>query len=272
MMDCSEVRKTLWPADELRVSDDQVEAALGHAERCPACRNFIEEDRRLAEFIRDAVRREPAPRELRERLYTALARERAGTVPRRSPLRRKRELIAAVVLIAGVASASGYWLASRGQSAMAATAFAEDYLRRVVEQEQLNSADRAEIATFFARELGVAMPPPNVPNFEIQRAAICLMNGHRGGVVEYAAEGSQLTYYLLPKSDESPDKTRRLASIQAGGATVTAPAVAEERGLGVATWWDGDHQHALVGSLSERELRRLAPLFACPAARSVAGP
>jgi len=272
MMDCTEVRRTLWPADELRVSDDQVEAALGHAEQCPACRDFIEEDRRLAEFIRDAIQREPAPRELRERLYTALARERAGTVPGRSPLRRKRELIAAVVLIAGVASASGYWLASRGQSEMAATAFAEDYLRRVVEQEQLSSADRTEIAAFFARELGVAMPPPNVPNFEIRRATICLMNGHRGGVVEYAAEGNHLTFYLLPKSNESPGGVRRLASIQADGGTVTAPAVAEERGLGVATWWDDEHQHALVGSLSERELKRLAPLFSCPSARSAAGP
>ena len=272
MKDCKEVRNVLWPADVLRVSDDQVQAAIEHAENCPTCWKFLEEDRRVAEFIRETVPRVCAPRELRERLYTALARERAGAVPVRSRLRRTREVLAAFVMIASLAVASGYWLASRSQPATAATAFAEDYLRRVVEQEELNSADRAEIASFFARELGVAMPPPEVPGFEIQRATICLMNGRRGGVVEYAGAGKQLTYYLLPNAENSEGETRRFGSVQKDGATSASPAVAEERGLGVATWWDDEHQHALVGSLPERELKRLAPLFACPAARSLAGP
>jgi len=272
MKDCKEVRNVLWPADVLRVSDDQVQEAIEHAENCPTCREFLEEDRRVAEFIRDTVPRVCAPQELRERLYTALARERAGAVPIRSRLRRKREVLAMAAMIAVIAVASGYWLASRNQPAAAATAFAEDYLRRVVEQEELNSSDRTEIASFFARELGVAMPPPEVPEFEIQRATICLMNGRRGGVVEYVGAGKQLTYYLLPSVDDSQAEPRSFASLQENGATSATPALAEEHGLGVATWWDDEHQHALVGSLPERELKRLAPLFACPAARSLAGP
>jgi anti-sigma factor RsiW len=256
----------------LRVSDDQVQAAIEHAESCPACREFLEEDRRVAEFIRDAVPRVCAPRELRERLYTALARERADAVPTRPRMRRKREMLAAAAVIAAVAVASGYWLASRNQPATAATAFAEDYLRRVVEQEELNSSDRTEIAAFFARELGVAMPPPEVPGLEIQRATICLMNGRRGGVVEYTGVDKQLTYYLLPGDEGSKTEPRSFASLQETSASNTAPALAEERGLGVATWWDDEHQHAWLGSLPERELKRLAPLFACPAKRSLAGP
>jgi hypothetical protein len=272
MKDCREVRSVLWPADVLRVSDDQVQAAIEHAENCPTCQQFLEEDRRVAEFIRDSVPRVCAPQELRERLYTALARERAGAVPVQSRLRRNREVLAAAAVVAVVAVASSFWLASRTQPAAAATAFAEDYLRRVVEQEELNSSDRTEIASFFARELGVAMPPPEVPELEIQRATICLMNGRRGGVVEYAGAGKQLTYYLLPSEESTQAEPRSFASRQEDSATSTAPALAEERGLGVATWWDDEHQHALVGSLPERELKRLAPLFACPAARSLAGP
>ena len=37
--------------------------------------------------------------------------------------------------------------------------------------------------------------------------------------------------------------------------------VGRERGQGVATWWDGEHQHALVGELSEDELQRLVLLL-----------
>ncbi len=272
MMDCREVRNVLWPADVLRIGDDEVQAAIEHAEDCQTCRDFLEEDRRVAKFIRDNVPRVRAPRELRERLYTALARERAGTAPRQRWPRSKRGVVLLATVIAGVAMASGYWVVSRSQPATAATAFAEDYLRRVVEQEELSSSDGSEIASFFARELGVAMPPPQIPDLEIQRASICLMNGRRGGVVEYAGGGTHLTYYLLPGAGNPVTGPRTLVSRRQTGASSASPAVAEERGLGVATWWDDEHQHALVGSLSERELKRLTPLFACPATRSLAGP
>ncbi|KPK62253.1 MAG: hypothetical protein AMS21_07870, partial [Gemmatimonas sp. SG8_38_2] len=81
-----------------------------------------------------------------------------------------------------------------------------------------------------------------------------------------------LTYYLLPGVQDPGGEQRRLASLPESGASSASPAIAEERGVGVATWWDDEHQHALVGGLPERELKRLAPLFACPAARTLAGP
>lgn len=267
MMDCKEVRKVLWPADVLRVSDDEVEAALQHAENCSSCEKFLEEDRRMAQFVRESVPRVHAPRELRERLYTVLARERAGVVPSRQAGRRKRRLLAvsSLAVVALVLASAGHWLIGRGQSAAAATAFAEDYLRRVVEQEELRTADPQQIASFFARELGVAMPPPQIPDFEVQRATICLMNGRRGGVVEYEGKGRHLTYYLLPLGEGAETEPAGLKDFQVGDATYAAPALAREQGLGVATWWDGKHQHALVGDLPSQELKRLAPLFACPA-------
>lgn len=253
-MNCREVRRTLWPADALRISDDAVEQALEHAKDCSSCRHFLEQDRRIAELVRGAVPRVSAPRELRERLYTALARERAGRAPIATRARRRPwTLVAAVVVTFSVASL-GYWQTRRVEvSESAATAFAEDYLRRVVEQEELRGGDRPAIAAFFARELGVSVSPPDVPEFILRRATICLMNGHRGGVVEYESRGRHFSYYLIPLSGAEAERARRQAPI--------APALAEERGLSVATWWDGQHQHALVGNLSAKELSRLAPLF-----------
>jgi hypothetical protein len=113
----------------------------------------------------------------------------------------------------------------------------------------------------------VAMPSPEVPGFEVQRATICLMNGQRGGVVEYENRGRHLTYYLVPGNDEGGDGSARRTAARTDRATIRAPALAREQGLGVATWWDGKHQHALVGNLPHQELRRLAPLFACPSSR-----
>jgi hypothetical protein len=251
----------------LRVSDAEVEAALAHAEQCPACQSFLEEDRLVAQMVRDHVPRVRAPRELRERLYTALARERAGSAPAdvaRSGRSRSKLALAALVLGGLVIGAVGQHLASRRVGASPAEEFAEDYLRRVVEEDELRTADRQEIASFFARELGVAMPPPDVRDFQVERATICLMNGRRGGVVEYNGQGRRLTYYLLPYVGGAAEPAQ-VAGGGAGRATFGAPALAEERGLGVATWWDDKHQHALVGDFSAQELRRLTPLFACPA-------
>jgi anti-sigma factor RsiW len=268
MVDCVEARRILWPADGLRVGDAEVEAALAHAEVCVSCSDFLEEDRRVARLIRDSVPRVRAPRELRERLYTALARERAG--PRASPevgRRVRRPWAVAAVLVAGLAlGLAGSWLAGGSRRAPMASAFAEDYLRRVVEQDELLTADRQQIASFFARELGVATPPPTVPEFELQRATICLMNGRRGGVVEYESRGRQLSYYIIPHAGKATVESSGVdASTIEGGSS--EPGLSSERGLGVATWWDNGHQHALVGNLPAEELKRLAPLFACPSSR-----
>ncbi len=254
-MDCHEARETLWPSDALRISDEAVERALDHARVCAACGHFLDQDRSVAQLVREAVPRVRAPRELRERLYTALARERAGRSPtRRGPWRRPLVVAAAIVLAVSAASI-GYWQVSRESSSRsAATAFAEDYLRRVVEQDELRGGDRQAIASFFARELGVSMSPPEVPEFILRRAMICLMNGHRGAVVEYESRGRHFSYYLIPLSAEQVARARHDSP--------DTPTLAEERGLSIATWRDGRHQHALVGNLSAQELGRLTPLFA----------
>ncbi len=270
-MDCIEVRRTLWPADLLRVSDAETEAALAHAENCRSCSRFLEGDRRLAQLIRDSVPRAKAPAALRERLYTALARERAGDVvagrtPReRSASPRTWQLAVAVLLLLGLgAAAMGRWLGTTGptggEASSPAAAFAEDYLRRVMEREELRSGDAGAVAAFFVRELGVAMSPPQVPGFQLRRASICLMNGRRGGMVEYERDGQELSYYLIPHRAATvvgaPGLDARRVQIGEPGSSL-----ASERGLSVVTWWSGGHQHALVASLPPSELEDLAPLF-----------
>lgn len=265
-MDCREVFRILWPADALRLGDEEVAAALEHAADCEKCSAFLEEDRRIAEFVRESVPRVRAPRDLRERLFTALARERAGAAA--APLRgrrTRRSLAVATLVLAGLGvGVFGHWVAVRVQRpTSAAAAFAEDYLRRIVEQETLESSDPQQIAAFFARELGEAMSPPRLPDFELRRALICMLNGHRGGVVEYRSAGLHLSHYLVPLAENPLSQPADLDVRNFEDGMLPPAALANEQGLAVATWWDGRHQHALVGNLPAEKLRRLAPLFSC---------
>jgi len=263
---CREAREILWPADDPRISDDQVEAALRHAENCPHCGKFLLADRRIAELIRASVPRVSAPRELRERLYTSLARERAGSARQWPHSTGRRWIVASLVLVGLTLAVGGYWLAQPSGASSPVTAFAEDYLRRMVEQESIETDDRDEVAAFFARELGQAMPPPQVPGFAVQRAVICLLGGRRGGVVEYQGAAGQLTYYVIPLAeDASPGRPGGVHTKHVDDAYGVTQAARD--GLGVATWWDGEHQHALVGVYPLQRLRHLAPLFACPTSR-----
>ena len=266
-MKCAEVRQTLWPADELRIGDELVEAALLHAERCATCRDFLEQDRQIAELIRQSVPRASAPRELRERLFTVLARERAGLgrVPHRVRVSGGRRWmgLASMALVAFAAGGTTY-LMSRPprQPLSAADAFAHDYLRRVVEQESMQGTED-EIAIFFAKELGIALQPPSIPGMQVERAIICLLGGRRGGVVEYSGEGKRLSFYLIPIGDDPVTEPEDL-EVDAVGDNMNVTTTISESGLSVATWRDGRHHHALVGDLDVVELRVLADRYYCP--------
>jgi hypothetical protein len=260
MSDCHETQRVLWPADIMRVSDAKIEAALRHAEDCDDCRWFLEQDRRVAQLIRDALPRVCASRELRERLYTALARERSGTAGRPGRRWSRAARVAAVVAAGAALGTSGHWLLER-QADPATSGFAEDYLRRVVEQEALASSDPQQIAGFFARELGVSMLPPEVPGYLPRRATICLMNGLRGGVVEYRAPGKHFSYYIIPRQAEMLAARGRPNARLVDRQISWPPIMGRESGLSVATWWDGEHQHAVVGDLPEAELEQVVLLL-----------
>lgn len=266
-IDCREARRALWPGDSLRLSDERVEAALAHADECESCSGFLDRDRRVAALVRDSMPRTEAPRELRERLYTALARERAGETGRSKWRGRGAWKVATALFLGGLALAgAGRWLIGHGDARSPASAFAEDYLRRAVEQDVLVTSDRERVGAFFARELGISAQPPRLPGYEVKRAVICLMNGRRGGVVEYTSGGKSLSYYVLPDEGDGTGLPHEFDArrIEWGSERPTAAAA---RGLGVATWRDGEHQHALVGNLSPETLEEIAALFATPAIR-----
>ncbi len=122
----------------------------------------------------------------------------------------------------------------------------------------MRSADRAEIAQFFDRQLGEGMTPPEIPGFEIDRALICLLNGRRGGVVEYHRQDRHLAHYVVPVSDDPVAAASGLDVREVAGELGALPHRHGGTGLVVATWWDGVHQHALVGNLTSAELRELA--------------
>lgn len=251
MSDCFETRAALWPPERPRLADSAVAEARRHIDGCAECQAYFAQDRTLLECY-DRIRTTRAPRHVRERVFDTLARERAGgglAQPHRDVAGRRRwgtPSVAAAALIMSVlggAFALGSSRAVTDDDAM----FVEDYLRRAVGADHIESSDPAEVTRFLTRELGQAFVPLRSEDLEIERAEICLLEGRRGAMIVYKRHGQVISHYVVPSNegvDRAPIRGRDL------GTGTGAPSV--------ITWASPDLEQALVGEVSAEALMALA--------------
>jgi hypothetical protein len=245
-MSCGEARRLLWPDAGPRAVTAEIEVAEGHLAGCEECRIFREEMRRLARLTHDRAPRPHAPLAVRDRLFNTVARARTGSSASRHPgLGRWAALAALIALALGLAVVWG----SRGAARSDPLAgFAEDHIR-ATRGDGIVSGDSAVVARWLASRLPFAMDVPSLPNLELRGARLCIMDGRRGGVVEYSAEGRSVSYFVVPvwPAPATPPRPGELRLVS-------------REGYHVAAWGEPGLVHALVGDLPEAALVQLARL------------
>ena len=246
-MSCGRARRLLWPDAGPREATADIMAAREHADRCPDCRCFLEDMRRIGEGIRKAVPRPPAPVEVRDRLFRSIAQARTRSAGAKVGAWRRR-------IGAGLAAAlllSGGWLGWRavaGPSPLrpdALGAIAEDHLR-AQRKAGMISSDSAEVAGWLRERLPFGVEVPLFPGARLAGARLLLVGGQTGAVVEYAMPEGLLSYYILP-----------------GGGTDAAAEprqvrIASRAGYRIASWDDAGLTHALIAPLPVPKLVELA--------------
>jgi anti-sigma factor RsiW len=251
-VNCSEARHALWPPERPRLAEAEVLEARRHVQGCAACESYFAQDRVLLEAF-DRASQERAPQILRERVFDALARERArglGLRPTR-PTRQvsRRWILAAAASVAGLlAGGSVVFLRSVTESPNDGGLFAEDYLRRAVAQEKLVSSDAAEISRFLTRELGRPIMPLQLAGLHLASAEVCLIEGRRGAMIQYIENGRKISHYLIPQ-EGTPARDPALSSTFGTGG-IGGPAL--------ITWATPEIEQALVGEAPQARLMELA--------------
>lgn len=254
-VDCHAAREALWPPEKPRLCDPEVVAAREHFDGCPACQEFLAQDRSLLGLYA-RLREECAPQDVRERVFDELSRarwdqlaqEQVEAAPPASRLTRRRLVLGLSTMVILVAVS----LPGRGPSEAPApdeaAMFVEDYLRRAVGEEHIESGDPEEIVRFLTRELGMALRPLELQGLELKKAEICLFQGRRGALIVYEKDGASIAHYLVPGAQSG----RR------------APRVSTDRdddlanGMPVVTWSTETIEQALVGEVDPQFLLRLA--------------
>jgi len=246
-MTCGRARRLLWPDGGPRAVTAEIVAAREHAGGCAGCRQFLEDMRRLAGNIRQAVPRPEAPVEVRDRLFKAIARARIDGAPGATSRRRRLWAgIAAAVLLAGGTWAGLSTVSGRGHLPPdPLRAIVEDHLR-AQRQTGLASSDSLELALWLAERVPFRVAIPLFPEARMTGARLLLANGQSAAVVDYLIGGRPLSYYVVPVS-------RATASDSVGGVRVTS-----RTGYRIAAWEDGGLTHALVAGLPATKLVELA--------------
>ena len=246
-MSCGRTRRLLWPDAGPREATGEIMAAREHAYRCPECRRFLEDMRRLGDGIREAAPRPPAPMQVRDRLFRSVARARTAGTGRTANRRRWW-------LGAGLAAAlllGGSWLGWRAASQSwplwpdALGAIAEDHLQ-AERGAGLSSSDSVEVAGWLRQRLPFAVEVPLFPGARLRGARLLLLGGQSGAVVEYVLTGRPLSYYILPGAETGAAAEPRRVR------------VASRAGYRIAAWEDAGLTHALIASLPGPKLVELA--------------
>ncbi|MEX2468072.1 MAG: hypothetical protein WD995_14265 [Gemmatimonadota bacterium] len=237
----------------------EVEAAREHVRKCSECTRYFAQDRAVLDAghrLRDV--RAPLP--VRTRVFEALAqaRQRPARGEHAEPSVPHRPARSAMWAVGGGAVAmlvllAGLMLGPRllqdaeprmevAEASGSDAAFVEDYLRRAVGEDYLETSDPEEIARFLRRELGLHSRALTLAGLVPRRVEICLLEGRRGAMVVYRLDGRSVTHYLVPKKAEPQ-----------------APRVAQEHGsLAVVTWSTDSLEEALVGEMPSDQLLELA--------------
>lgn len=255
--DCRSVREGLWPPERPRLAGEWVVEARLHVDRCPACRDYFEQDRALLE-VYDRLRGIEAPPRVREKVFDVLAGERTGSSEPpsrarggegRSGLPRWSRFGAAGAIAAGALAAVLLATDPPEAPGRGSAMFVEDYLRRAVSHDRITTSDPGEVRRFLARELGMSLSPLRIAGLELAGAEICLLEGRRGAMIRYRTGGEVVSHYIVPRQ---------------GGET-RAPAVAEPSpgprggaGPAVVVWSGARVEQALVGPLPAARLLELA--------------
>lgn len=254
---CERALELVWTAgDSAREhADDALERAdtpelveaRRHLSACAPCRAFLRRDGVLAARIRDLrlCGATPCPDTVRASVECELEEDPSLVARFRQQRRRwpawaegAVAAAAAAVLIAG-----GLALSETLQRDLPDEVFVEDFRRTALPEIARQNVPPEDVEAFYRAQFG-GEGPTFMLDAPVTKVAVCNLEGRMGAMVEYDWSGERVVFYQVPR----PEEGGRPAGLRTGA----------EGELNVARWGDAAYDYALIASLPQEELARLA--------------
>ncbi len=243
-MTCEEALDEIEKEAGPRLCADRLAEAHAHVASCPRCAAVLRERGVAVE----PARSKRAPASLHARVLDTIEAQdhhdqrirwlRRGSVP-------------AVMMAVAVA------LVAMAPEGPTPEPYVEDQLRRAPLPTLEAPSQRADGASFVARELGVSFTASEMPFLRLVAAEICILRGRRAAMLTYEIEGGTVAHYV---------------HVSHGGER--SPEFMEPRegdGPTVVGWASDDLEHALVSHDAGPELVLAAARRAYEGGREGAG-
>lgn len=271
MMRCAEMQSQRFFYLDHELAEEERAEFERHLKICPACRDRVDEDRRLRERLRANRPLYPAREEFRARLLAWL--ERAETEPSSCPVLEKRSgagpitprrhalllALAATILL----SVSLTWTAARLPWPQHVPAASTSFALMAVETHQrhlrgalpldLVSDEPARVRAWFDDKVDFPLALPSYPetggqakSYRLKGARLIGFNNHDAVFVAYEMGAMPISLLVLRQEDASPSGSERIVS---RGLVFHYQAVG---GYKVITWSDRGLTYALVSAFEGR--------------------
>jgi len=254
MMECGDARRILLEKEAPQPLSGDVRRAEDHVAACPDCRGFLSDMRATARGLHRCGQTLAPGKEVRDRLFQRLARERVGASPRAGltgPV-----TAAAVIALAGLMALGlglGYGLhgpsSPPGMEEPMATVAKE--LQRSVYQRSLATSEPERAREWLAEQVPFPVEVPELPDADLVDVRRIALHDRAAAALRYQTEKGLLAYYVLPRP-RTADSSRKGETFR----TTT------QSGYRVVGWHHQGRLNVLVGQFHHQDLLHMAEMCA----------
>jgi len=192
-MNCSIVRKILYPDPARAETTIERAGALRHVAECAECQRYFAEQIELSRALKSKLGDEQAPDAMRARIGAQIDKRRSGA-PRSF---RWAGIAAAMVMIL---AAPSLWIYSRLHSASFFEEVCADHSKYLHAQAQLVSADPRQIEAWFRDKAEFGIHVPAYENAQLLGGRLCFLKRHKAALVFYRKGGHPVSLFELDAS------------------------------------------------------------------------
>ena len=264
-MQCGAARKHLYllrkPGAQavFPVAPDVAEAQA-HVAACRACQELFAAEERLGAVLQARAPREKASASFRERVLSAVARERRrySEAPRRFRLMPRRTLLVTLASLLLIATGVGLWLShlrARVAQEPLVSVLIDDHAHTQPNEAQIASSNSDDVESWFEGKVGFSFRLPPLRDPSLTGGRLCNLQGRLAALVYYQHRQSRVSLFVVDASDvELPDD--RLIALDGKRCLVDT-----KKGYNAVLWKERGLVYGLVSDARSADLLQLAAQF-----------
>lgn len=218
--------------------------AKRHIKECRECREFIEGEKSFGSLLRNSVKKEPVPEELKKRILNAGKTKKTRIKPSYRML-----AVAASVLILTLA---GYMYFTHTKSDSILEKIVNDHVKFLpIPQTHIKSSDPREVMEWFRGKVNFPVMPPSI-SAVIKGGRLCLLDKKHFALLFYEYKGSPVSVFITDGNIPDDLKTKKEVMLKDKKAYVL-----HRSGYTILLWEDRGLMYALVSEMDAEQITKI---------------